>query len=551
MSNSRFPSGLAGKLGMSLFFGVFLAMGLFFLVLIVREVAQIAVTYSWKETTATILSSSVGEEKKKEDPFFPQVSFRYQWDGRTYTSDRFHFKPKRVDDYGAVQAKVSGVPAGTVTVCYVNPKEPAAAILRRDGLGIAFFILLPLVFVAVGGGGIYGTWAASRKGKSEALSSPKGSGQGKGGLLLFGGVFVAVGAGILVFWFLPAVVKSLASTGWTETPCTVISSRVQRHSGSDSTTYSVDVFYRYTVDGREYKSNRYASLGGSSSGYKRKAAVVKKYPAGSQRVCYVNPKDPTDVLLKPGVGWELLLGLIPSAFLGAGIFIMASSRKKDRGLSPDTKAPLALRPETSSEPRDLTVKTSPLVRLVCVLVFALIWNGVVSVFLWDIIGDARRGSPNYFLMLFFTPFALIGLGTLVAVGYYALALFNPRCRLRVTPSVLRPGGTLEVAWTFSGSIQRLQRLRIYLEGREEATYRRGTSTHKDSHAFARLSVAELSSSLEMAQGEARCRLPAGAPPSFDAPNNKIVWVLKIHGEISHWPDVNDEYEITVAPGGEK
>lgn len=549
---SRSSPGIVGKLGISLFFAAFLAMGLFFLVLLCGEVGKILGTYTWKETAATILGSSVGEKKGASDPFFAEVSFRYQWEGRSYISDKYHSSPKGFDEYDTVQAQISGIPKGAATVCYVNPKNPAEAILRREGLGIAFFLLLPLVFIAVGGGGIYGTWAA-RSARQKALSSPGGSGLGRGGTLLFGGVFAAVGGGVLVFWFLPALAKSVASTRWTETPCTVISSRVKEHSDSDGATYSVDIFYRYTVDGREYKSNRYGSLGGSSSGYRGKAAVVAKYPAGSQRVCYVNPKNPNEVLLKRGVGWELLFGLIPVVFLGAGVLLMASSRKKSGRLSPDRTAlpAQALEATPSSEPRDLKVRTSPLGRLIGVVVFALIWNGVVAVFLWNVIGDARRGSPDYFLMVFLTPFVLIGLGTLAAVGYCAMALMNPRCRLRVTPAVLHPGETLEVAWSFSGSVQRLQRLRIVLEGREEATYRRGTSNYTDRHAFARLAVTEVTQGLEMAQGEARCRLPEGVPPGFHAPNNKIVWTLKIHGEIPHWPDVNEEYEITVVTGGGK
>ncbi len=544
MSITRSPSGLAGKLGVSFFFGVFLAMGLFFLGLMVREVAQIAVTYSWKETTATILSSSVGEKPGKDDPFSPIVSFRYQWEGRAYTSDRYAFKPKRMDDYSAVEAKISALSPGTVTVCYVNPRDPATAILRREGWGIAFFILLPLVFVVVGGGGIYGTWAAARRAKSEPLSSPKGSGLGRGGTLLFGGVFVAVGAGLLVFWFLPAAAKSLASTRWTETPCTVISSRVKSHSDSDGTTYSVDIFYRYTVNGREYKSNRYASLGGSSSGYKGKAAAVEKYPAGSQRICYVNPDDPTDVLLKPGVGWELLFGLIPTAFMAAGAGVMWASRRAPKRV---TRVSGALPAASVTESGPLKSRASPLARLFGITIFAVIWNGLVGVFLWNL-SDGFQRLPGVFFLIFFLPFALIGLGALAGVVYCLLALTNPRCRLQISSSVLHPGESLEVSWTLAGSVHRLQRLRIFLEGREEATYRRGTSSYTDRHVFARLSLAELSNSLEMAQGEVNRRLPGELPPSFAATSNKIIWTLKVHGEIANWPDVNEEYEITVESG---
>lgn len=538
-------TGILGRLGLSLFFGVFLAMGLFFLTLLGREVGEVAATYGWKETPATIQSVAVAEKKGAGDPFSPEVTFRYQWEGRTFTSHRYHARPRSFDEYEAVQARLDGLAQGSSTVCYVNPKNPEEAILRREGLGLAFFLLLPLVFVAVGGGGIYGAWAAP---KTEAgpVSSAGDTAKGRAGVLLFGGVFFAVGAGFLVFWFLPALAKSLASTRWDETPCTVISSRVKRHSGKNGPTYSVDVFYRYSVDGREYKSNRYAAIGGSSSGTKGKAAVVAKYPAGSRRVCYVNPRNPGEALLKPGVGWELLFGLIPTAFLAAGAGVMWASRRPAKRIARGRVASSV----PATEPVNLKSKASPLAKLGGVAIFALIWNGVVGAFLWNM-SDGFQRLPEVFFLLFFLPFAVIGLGALFVTGYCVLALANPRCRLTVSPSVLQSGGSLEVSWTFSGSVQRLQRLRIFLEGREEATYRRGTSSHTDRHAFARLAVTEVSHSLEMAQGAARLRLPDGLPPSFSATSNKIVWTLKVQGEIAHWPDVNEEFEITVASGGAK
>jgi hypothetical protein len=35
--------------------------------------------------------------------------------------------------------------------------------------------------------------------------------------------------------------------------------------------------------------------------------------------------------------------------------------------------------------------------------------------------------------------------------------------------------------------------------------------------------------------------------SFEASNNKIVWAVKLHGEIAKWPDVDFEFPITVLP----
>ena len=42
-------------------------------------------------------------------------------------------------------------------------------------------------------------------------------------------------------------------------------------------------------------------------------------------------------------------------------------------------------------------------------------------------------------------------------------------------------------------------------------------------------------------------IPADSMHSFEASNNKIIWAVKLHGDIAKWPDVNLEFPITVLP----
>jgi hypothetical protein len=541
---------LIGRLGMTLFFGIFLAAGLFVFFMLSRELLEIISVYGWKETPATIVSSSV-VEGKDDDPFSVAVKFRYEWEGRSYTSERFHASSKSYPKYAEASEKIADLPQGTATHCYVDPKDPGGAVLRREGLALGFFLLLPLIFVAVGGGGIIAAWF-SRSPKEKPISSSSNDTPGKQKVVVMfvGGLFSLVGAALLVFWFVPTAVRSVASAKWTETPCTVISSRVKSHSDSDGTTYSVDIFYSYRVDGKEYKSNTYGLFGGSSSGYKSKAKVVAQYPKGSKKVCYVNPGNPGDAVLKRGVGWEILFGLIPLVFFGVGLAVFLSAFRKPAGLRGIPIESLSPAAETlgGSESQALKPKAPPVSRLLGMLLFAVVWNGIISVFLWNVIGDFRSGSPDWFLTLFLVPFVLVGLASIAMVVYGVMALANPRCRLEVTPSVLMPGRSVDVAWTMSGAAGKVQRLRIVLEGREEAVYRRGTSTCTDRNAFARFLVADVSSSLEMQQGTARLLVPDGVPPSFNASKNKIIWSLKVHGEILRWPDVLEEYEVPMSGG---
>jgi hypothetical protein len=92
-------------------------------------------------------------------------------------------------------------------------------------------------------------------------------------------------------------------------------------------------------------------------------------------------------------------------------------------------------------------------------------------------------------------------------------------------------------------------LKIVLEGREEATYRRGTSTHTDREVFATIPIVDTDQSMLIPQGSARVPVPEDTMPSFSARRNKIVWTLKATCEIPGWPDSDDEYEIVVVPAG--
>lgn len=535
-------SGVVGKIGATFFFLIFVAFGLGGTVLFGLAALQTIDTYRWKEASATILSSSVQEDKGKEDPFFVAVTYRYTWEGKSYTSDKYAPSRSSYGDYNKALERAEMLPADTTITCYVNPKDPAEAVLRRDPLWFVPLALLPLIFAAVGGAGIYGTWF-SRSSRSSTASQPANS---KGCVLLFGGLFVVAGAAVLFLWYLPELTKSISSTKWAETPCTVLSSRVKTHSG-DSITYSVDIFYAYQFEGRDYKSNRYGLFGGSSSGYRGKAAVVARYPAGSKAVCYVDPKNPRDAVLKRGLGWEALFGLLPLVFIGAGLLVMRSGGLRSKVTGGRQNRPESLEP--GGGPTVLKPKSGPWMKLGGAILFTLVWNGIVSLLIFHAVDDVRHSSLNWGLALFAVPFVLVGLAAIGTTVYLAFALANPRCCLRISQSILTPGATLEVSWMFSGSVQRMQKLRIYLEGREEATYRRGTSNTTDRHVFARLVIAEIDSWMEMNEGRGQCVLPEGVAPSFASSNNKIVWSVKVHGSIPTWPDVNEEFEVLVSPAG--
>ena len=93
----------------------------------------------------------------------------------------------------------------------------------------------------------------------------------------------------------------------------------------------------------------------------------------------------------------------------------------------------------------------------------------------------------------------------------------------------------------------MRRLRIVLEGREEAWYQSGKSTQTVRNVFSSLTVVDTTSEAEIPAGSARVDVPTDIPPSFKATHNKILWTLKTTCEIAGWPDSDDDYEVLVHP----
>ena len=195
----------------------------------------------------------------------------------------------------------------------------------------------------------------------------------------------------------------------------------------------------------------------------------------------------------------------------------------------------------------LKPQVSPVGKLIGMCCIALFWNGIISVFLFELYKSFSRGHIDWFLALFLTPFVLVGLAFIGGVVYYLLAMLNPRPTLKLKSKRIMPGEKFDISWELSGSVERIDSMKVYLEGREEATYRRGTTTSTDTSVFSTIELLTTKGSSRMRRGTVTASLPKNSIHSFDGNNNKIKWHICIHGDIPKWPDVKEEFEITVAP----
>jgi hypothetical protein len=252
------------------------------------------------------------------------------------------------------------------------------------------------------------------------------------------------------------------------------------------------------VDGREYRANRYDFLTGSSSGYDSKAEIVAALPPGTETVCHYDPEAPYRAVVSTTWRGEWWIALVPLVFVLVGVGGMAGSLLAWWGSKRKTAAGVAAwLPASGDEapaaggPTVLEAKVSPLGKLAMTTGICLFWNGIVSVFVWQVWKSWRSGGGvDGCVVLFLVPFVLVGLALLLGVPYQFLALFNPRPVLDLDRQRIEVGDRVGVSWRFRGSARRIRRLRIVCEGREEATYRRGTDTRTDRESFAEIVVVE-------------------------------------------------------------
>lgn len=169
------------------------------------------------------------------------------------------------------------------------------------------------------------------------------------------------------------------------------------------------------------------------------------------------------------------------------------------------------------------------------VIFALIWNGVV----WLMINSEEE--VGWFLWLF----AGIGVLTIIATVWRGLALLNPKLKITLHDIPITPGKRFAVSWVVDGKIDRLDDVCITLIGQEQATYQRGTDTYTDTHDFFTLSEDIAPEHLHMGRGELRFELPENTMHTWHSSSNGIVWLLQVRGGIPKWPDIKDDYEITV------
>jgi hypothetical protein len=132
---------------------------------------RIAVARDWPAVSCEIVSSRVKYSGGKGGgTYSPEIVYRYQIGGRSYTAARYKFMEGSSSGRASKAEIVARFPPGSGAVCYVNPDDPFDAVIERGFTADLGWGLIPLIFVLIGAVGL----AASIFGKPNPESDATG-----------------------------------------------------------------------------------------------------------------------------------------------------------------------------------------------------------------------------------------------------------------------------------------------------------------------------------------------------------------------------------------
>ena len=556
--NSGGRGAIASRIGMTFFGLVFGSIGLFVMVMAVRSGLEGRARQTWIPVACEVDRVEV---HSTDDGYRLGIGYRYIYDDTVYRSEKFG-SGSTFDDVATRQHMLQTYAQGSQHTCYVDPVSPRNAVLHR-GSGSIWIIIGPAafcsIFVLIGYGMVLFSWlpkrqrAATAFAKKSATSGASSARSGKIAGALFSLLFIAIGVGVTNFTFVKPLKLQQQAERWMAVDATVLDSNVREHRGDDSTTYSVYIAYEYEYRGRTWQGDRFRFTSGSSSGRSGKAQVVRQFPKGHRFQVFIDPEQPWESVVQRNAGTTLYFGLLPLIFSVAGFAILIVVLKgktgtrrrrrrarKSKSFQSDTTDPSEL--ETVFKP-----SSGHAGRILGVACFAVFWNGIVSVFVVDVVKEWLGGAKPVGTTLFMSIFVAVGIGLIVALVYNILRVFNPRIEIQSPPCILAPGVAEDIRFRIAGNVQRLRRLTVMLVGEEQATYTRGTDTRTDTESFFSALLFEDADSRINRKGSFCLSIPVDAMHSFESAHNKIIWSLKVHGDVPKWPDVEETYTLNIVP----
>lgn len=357
--------------------------------------------------------------------------------------------------------------------------------------------------------------------------SPKAQ---KLGLAIVCGIFIVVGLAVWIPKFLVPFLDWWAMRSWKELPCTILRAPSGRASPEES-----QVLFQYEFLGDLHQARTNLDPLEAAFGMGR-AATLK---AGSATVCYVNPREPAVAVLDRSLDPELFFWCAPLGFvLLPGLALILGLRTIGKLQAAGPEPPPAPGPGSIVLEPGTSRGCSPIAQLGLLVVLV----GIILIILF--IPGFRETWPA---RLFYLAMPVLGSGLLLrSLAYRLFAVANPRVTLSVTPGQGSPGGSIDVRWDSSGSVDRARDFTIVLRGSEETRHRSGKTTIERRSVFAEIPVAK-GRGKDLRRGSATVQIPFPVMHSVVHGSRSVRWSFDLVCAISFWPDVSERYFYDLVP----
>ncbi len=136
--------------------GVFIVIGVVYLVRVIAKIHRISASKSWIQVNATISNVSLeySSGNKGQKHYWVEFSYRYQVMGNNYFGD--YKKDSFIGSEGTAADEAASHPRGSTISVRVNPENPSKSISEFDSVGFwellipCMLIIFPIIGLIIG-----------------------------------------------------------------------------------------------------------------------------------------------------------------------------------------------------------------------------------------------------------------------------------------------------------------------------------------------------------------------------------------------------------------
>ena len=371
---------------------------------------------------------------------------------------------------------------------------------------------------------------------------PKNTTASRWGILLFGGVFAAIGLTFLFLSIIPTLYEAWQMQGWQPVQARLLDVDLKTSTSDGTTTYAVKASYRYGWRGRQYTGQRVGLSGGSDNigdWHQRNHERLRRSQYNNETITvWVDPQAPAQSIIDREIRWGLFGFKLVFAvvFGGAGIGIMVFTlRRRPAGTASAT--PWLDNPAWRNNHIHADGKL-----LWLLWAFTLVW-GLLMIPLLLNADKLREAALPFQAMLYLFPLMLVGMVVHAVIKTLRWRRFgNVVLTLAPFPGEIggRVAGQVELPLDRREQVTarvRLSCIHVYWRRSGNKSERREEVVWQDSRQ-ARLAPAARGGRLEFSFST-----PSDLPPSSDG-SDCHKWVLELHASLAG-PDLEHRFTIPV------